>query len=231
VIPTRTEAVDRSDRRPVEPYYRSTAFIVSDSGSIDQGSLAQWLRCHAIGTEPAWTRTTATPRDRGLKASCGDHLCQHSIQVANHADSAATSVLAPLHERRTSRPPQRGQTSPIAEEITSRSRTVPPFQWSDFRIRADHRNSMSVEWRKFEVRNAGSTGGTHVGQLLKDPVVDDVGKLARSGAHRWFRIGCCSPHPRSAQCEPDSLAANPTTRSRLHPSCYLIRPDAPMPAP
>ena len=62
----------------------------------------------------------------------GDHLCQHSAQVANHINSVAPSLLALLHERRTSRPPQRGQTSPMAVEITSRSRTDRPFQWSDF---------------------------------------------------------------------------------------------------
>ena len=63
----------------------------------------------------------------------GDHLCQHSEHVANHVESIASAVPAPLNERRTSRLPQRGQTSPMADEITSRSRTVRPIQFSDFR--------------------------------------------------------------------------------------------------
>jgi hypothetical protein len=41
----------------------------------------------------------------------------------------------------------------------------------------------SVDWRKFEVRYAGSTSGTYIGQLVEDPVINDVGKCARSRAH------------------------------------------------
>lgn len=116
----------------------------------------------------------------------GDHLCQHSAQVADHPDPAAPSVPAPVDERRTSRLPQRGQTSPMADEITSRSRTVRPFSRripDSFRIRADYRSCAPVDLRKFEARNAGPTSGTHIGQLLEDPVIDDVGELARSRAH------------------------------------------------
>jgi hypothetical protein len=45
-------------------------------------------------------------------ARLGDHLCQQSKQVANHVDSVAPSVSARLHERRTSRLPQRGRHLP-----------------------------------------------------------------------------------------------------------------------
>ena len=99
----------------------------------------------------------------------GDHLCQHSEHVANHVDSVAPSVPAPLKERRTSSLPQRGQTSPMADEITSRSRIVRPFQLSEIR-QLPGLGGLSERRRR----------GGHVGALA----------LARSSAPwlgRWHR--------------------------------------------